>query len=328
MALTMTNSDEMLTRYLFGELPESEQSRLEERYFTDAEIFDRLVQLETEMVDSYTRGQLSPELRNRFERAYLTDSNRRARLRFSEALVAKLDQNAVSSLIDRPPVQSPHWWQRVFLSGTGTQRTLAFSMAFAILFVSLLTLWLWIQNNRLRQDLASIQSHQAILEQRARETEQRLADERTRTEQLNAELERARSEAAPQLQTPPEHTSSTIASLVLVVSGVRGTETGAAPKLIIKKETEEVRLQLKLKENEYKNYNLVLQRVGGNEIYNRKHLKPRTAKSGTSLNVTIPASKIATGDYILTLRGLTANGNVEDVSQSLFRVESGQTKPQ
>jgi len=316
----MSNSDEMLTRYLFGELPESEQSQLEERYFNDTQIFERLVQLETAMVDSYTRGQLSPELRDRFERAYLADSNRRARVRFSEALKTKLDLGAVLPVTDSTVVRPSSWWQRLSLSMTGTQKWLAFSMALALLLVSAATLWLWIQNSRLRQDLANIHSQQTNQEQHARETEQQLADERARTQQLSAELDRARTQTPP-APTAPESSGSTIASLVLMVSGVRGTGAGDAPKLIIHKETQQIRLQLKLKEHDYKGYNLVLQAVGGNEIYNRQNLKARITRSDTSLTVTIPASKIAAGDYLLTLRGLTAAGEIQDVSQSLFHVE-------
>ena len=108
----MTNSDEMMTRYLFGELSEAEQSQLEARYFTDAQTFDQLTQLETELVDSYARGRLSTRMRERFERAYLGNPDRRARLRFGEALAAKLDEIAASRVAERTGVGGSSWWQR------------------------------------------------------------------------------------------------------------------------------------------------------------------------------------------------------------------------
>ena len=40
-----------------------------------------------------------------------------------------------------------------------------------------------------------------------------------------------------------------------------------------------------------------------------------------SFNISLPASKLDADDYILTLRGFTPSGELEDVSQSLFRVE-------
>src|SRR5512138_2442454 len=97
----MTDADEMMTRYLFGELSEAEQAQLEEHYFTDAQTFNQLAQLETELIDDYARGRLSPPMRARFERAYLSNPNRRARLKFSEALTTRLDQSVVSPVVEQ-----------------------------------------------------------------------------------------------------------------------------------------------------------------------------------------------------------------------------------
>src|SRR5690349_201083 len=115
----MTESDEILTRYLFGELSEPEQARLEERYFDDARAFEQLTRLEAELVDGYARGRLSPQVRERFERAYLADPNRRAHLRFGEALAAKLDQVAASRAADRAGASGASWWQRLASSLLG-----------------------------------------------------------------------------------------------------------------------------------------------------------------------------------------------------------------
>src|SRR2546423_314400 len=220
----MPNSDETMTRYLFGELSESEQAQLEERYFTDAQTFDQLAQLETELVDNYARGRLSAQIAQK---------------------------------------------------------------------------------------------------EREREARQQLDNEQARTQELTAELERARSE--PELQPTPTTTerpapavaAPSVASLVLMAGGIRGVDTGAAPTLVIHKVTQQVRLQLKLRENEYQSYQLVLQAVGGKEVFNRRHIKPLTTKSGASFIFSLPASKVGVGDYILTLRGFTPSGGLEDVSQSL-----------
>jgi len=64
-----------------------------------------------------------------------------------------------------------------------------------------------------------------------------------------------------------------------------------------------------------------LKAVGGEEILNRQHFKPLADKSGASFVLTLPAFRVKAGDYILTLRGYRPSGELEDVSQSLFRVE-------
>ena len=48
-----------MRRYLLGELSESEQSDLEEKYFTDPQVFNQVLKTERELVDAYVRGQLS-----------------------------------------------------------------------------------------------------------------------------------------------------------------------------------------------------------------------------------------------------------------------------
>src|SRR5256714_8874197 len=319
----MPNSDETMTRYLFGELSESEQAQLEERYFTDAQTFDQLAQLETELVDNYARGRLSAQMRERFERAYLENRNRRARLRFGEALAAKADQLAASRVAEQSSVRAASLWQRFSSLLTGGRRVFAFSMALALLLLSLVSAWLFIQGKRLRQDLARARDAQTAQEQREREARQQRDSEQARTQELTAELERARSE--PELQPTPTTTerpapavaAPSVASLVLMAGGIRGVDTGAAPTLVIHKVTQQVRLQLKLRENEYQSYQLVLQAVGGKEVFNRRHIKPLTTKSGASFIFSLPASKVGVGDYILTLRGFTPSGGLEDVSQSL-----------
>ncbi|PYT01202.1 MAG: hypothetical protein DMF65_08125, partial [Acidobacteria bacterium] len=294
----MTNSDEMMTRYLFGELSEAEQSQLEARYFTDAQTFDQLTQLETELVDSYARGRLSPRMRERFERAYLGNPDRRARLRFGEALAAKLDEIAASRVADQAGVGVAPWWQRLSSLLRGGRRALAFSLALALLLVSSLSVWLFVHSRHLRQDLARAREAQAAQEQREREARQQLDSEQARTQELTVELEHARTE--PKLQPTPTAPESpapsvaapSVASLVLIAGGIRGVDTGASPTLLIHKGTQQVRLQLKLRENEYQSYQLVLQAVGGKEVFNRQHFKPQTDRSGASFIFSLPASKV------------------------------------
>jgi hypothetical protein len=72
------------------------------------------------------------------------------------------------------------------------------------------------------------------------------------------------------------------------------------------KGTAEVRLHLNLKDHDYQDYQLVLQAIGGREILNHAHIKPSLTKSGASFTVTLPAAKIAEGDYMLTLKSITA----------------------
>src|SRR5713101_766427 len=88
----MNESEQTMARYLLGELSDAEQAALEEKYFTDPQVFDKMVKTENELVDDYARGRLTPQLRERFEQYYLAHPKRRERAKFAQALATKLDQ--------------------------------------------------------------------------------------------------------------------------------------------------------------------------------------------------------------------------------------------
>ena len=314
----MNNSEQMMTRYLLGELSESERADLERRYFAEAAVFERLSQCESDLMDDYARGRLSPETRERFEKAYLADPERRARLRFSEALVAKLDREVSPGLIPQE-AETTSWWQKLFVPFIGGQRALAFSFAVLLLMV-LGSAWLLLRTSRLRNELAQTRATEAAREQHERELQQQLIDEQARNQQLIAELDRERVQPTPEVgPSPSQNSAPAFVSLLLVASGVRGAET-KSPTLSIPPGTQDVRIQLKISENEYQSYQLELHAVGSKEIFSRQNVKPKVIKSGASFEFSLPATKFTSGDYILTLRGVTQSGEVEDVSKSLFRV--------
>jgi hypothetical protein len=107
--------------------------------------------------------------------------------------------------------------------------------------------------------------------------------------------------------------------LILNISGARGPEPGTPPTLNLPSGTEKARIELNLQDVDYTSYSVMIQRAGGSEIFKRDGLK----SSGTarvSLALIVPANRFAPGDYILTLKGVTQNGELEDLSKSFFRV--------
>jgi anti-sigma factor RsiW len=316
----MNESEQTMVRYLLGELSDSEQAALEEKYFTHPQVFDELVKAENELVDDYACGRLSPQLRERFEQYYLAHPNRRERTKFAQALATKLDQVGSDHPAVDPGIKLTPWWQRLPKLFGGT-RAFAFSMALALLLLTLGGGWLLLRTRRLREELAQTQAAHAAQEQRDRELQQQLANEHTRINDLNDELNRARvEEKRSQPQFPGIHARPAFVTLLLTAGGVREGDTGSAPRLIIPTGTEQVRIQLNIREGDYSAYRVVLQAIGGETIFSRQGVKPKATKSGSTFIVTVPARRFAAGDYILTLRGVRADAEVDDVSKSIFRV--------
>ena len=89
----MSKREQTIRHYLLGELPESQQVKLEQEYFGDAQMFEQVVQVENDLVDQYARGLLPPATRSRFEEYYLAHPQRRERARFAETLRKKIEQS-------------------------------------------------------------------------------------------------------------------------------------------------------------------------------------------------------------------------------------------
>jgi hypothetical protein len=290
---------EMMTRYLLGDLSESEQRSFEQQYFSEPRVFERLLVVESELMDDYARNRLNKDVRARFEQHYLADAARRERAAFADALTRRLDQQQKETVI------RPSFWRRLITSLD--RPALAYAGAVACLILLSAGIWLFISMRRLREQLAQSQASQAEHQRQVRELEQQIANEQAR---LAAERERL----ARQQPSPSPSTSSSIAALALVVSGVRSAQV-TKPLLIIRKGTREVHLHVTVKDTDYKTFQAIVSPVGGNAIHNSQ------PKSNGSFTLVMPAAKFTVGDYVLTLKAVNERGESEEVSKSLFRVQ-------
>ena len=293
-----------VTRYLLGELPEQEQAALEKRYFNDPVVFDRVVQVESRLVDAYARDQLSSEMRERFEQSYLKHPSRRERVEFAKALTSRIDKQPVKSA---SPVSL---WQRLLGIVGGERPRLRLSMALASVVIVLAAAWIFVtirRQQREQREAAQIQSQQENQEQRERE-------------QTAQQQPTVVPQQIPQ-QSPSPNTTRPVAFLALTVGGVRGSDNGGTQTLVIPHDTTQAQLVLKLKDNTYPRYRVSLQKIGGAEIFSQSNLRPRSTKAGASFVFTVPASQLSSGDYALTLTGITAEGETDNLNKSLFRVE-------
>jgi hypothetical protein len=75
-----TDDDARLRQYLLGELSDEQNAALEEEYFENDAILDRVSVAEDELIESYLSGRLPPPDRERFDRHYLAAPNHRSRV--------------------------------------------------------------------------------------------------------------------------------------------------------------------------------------------------------------------------------------------------------
>ena len=310
----MTESDEILRGYLLGALSPAEETALEERYFSDPQLFDRIVGIESDLVDQHARGLLSGEVLRRFESHYLANPRRRERAEFAATFAEKTKRNTKPAAVRA--AKSESWLSRFLMPG---RPRFAWALSLVLLLLLGIIFWFSIETRRLHQQLARVEADRASREQREHDLQQKIAADEQHAEELSAELERLR---LAQVEVQPSPASGpAFVTLALGIAGVRGAESGAPPQLVIPPKTDQVRLQLSLKESDYSKYRAVLQSADGREVFAWKQLSPRSTKSGVQLALTAPAQRFATGDYILTLRGVRQTGAEEDISKSRFRVD-------
>jgi len=82
-----------------------------------------------------------------------------------------------------------------------------------------------------------------------------------------------------------------------------------------------VRLQLQLEAGDYQSYRARLRTAEGDEMWRQDQLTPQPTRSGPAIIVNLPASRFRSRDYTIRLSGVTAEGEVEEVSSYYFRVE-------
>jgi hypothetical protein len=71
MSLATDSKDDLLMKYLFNELPTSENEKLEDQMALDEELSERIQALEMIMIDRYVSGTMTPGEISRFENGFL-----------------------------------------------------------------------------------------------------------------------------------------------------------------------------------------------------------------------------------------------------------------
>jgi hypothetical protein len=304
----------VVVRYLFDELPEEERARFEEEYFCDDSAFEQLEIIESELTDDYVRGRLSSGDRVRFEGRLLRSSRLRERVEFAKTLTTSVARESLSRS------QSLSWSQlfRSFVGGSGSR--VRMSLAAGGLVVVITSVVLWVQTARLRDELEQSRAETAKLERRQRDIERESGDVHSRNEELARELERERelrqTLEAQVAQAPPSEGS--IVSLLLTPALVR--DPAEARVLSLPRNASAARLQFVVEITRYKRYRLTLTTVEGSRVWVANGLRLRSAGSARTIVVTVPANRLAAGDYLANIEGISPIGEGESIADYYFRV--------
>jgi hypothetical protein len=314
-------NDKVMVRYLLGDLRGEDESRFEESYFENDEIYLQLKTVERDLIDAYVRGELSTREREQFETHYLSDPGRRQRVEFAKALARSFSRPGVR-VENATARESVGWWQSLghLLRVSNRRVVLVMTILLVVAGGSLLT----IETVRLRNRLGRSEADTAALQQRQRDLEAQLAEKQRQTNQSAEDLDRNRAELdrlkreLASLQEPGSKPTTTIASFLLSASLVR--EAGERNRLMIPPGASGVRMQLSIDEDVYAKYRASLRTAEGAELWSGPAPNRRSGRAGKRVVLTLPAGLLSEGDYILALTGVTLEGELEGAGNYYFRV--------
>lgn len=308
--------ENLMRRYLLGDLPESETNTLEIQVLRDDEKFEELWEIENRLVDGYVRGRLSSADQQRFERHYQASPVHRQRVAVARNLVEEADRSSAAVAPGPAKVSLG-----VRLSEKLGFQLLSWQSALvaAMLLFAMCSLWLLLDRSRLRREQEQLRAETQSRQNREDALSQQLAGAKAESKELESEIERLRlsrnGNALPPNQEPTPR--PTIYSLLLSPTLIRGgdnTQTATIPP-----QTDLVRLQMKVDQENARRYEVSVHTVEGRQVWEQQ-IKPPDNHRNSIISAQIPAGKLPKGDYILTLSATNPTGQPEEVNRYFFRV--------
>src|SRR5262245_13918867 len=159
-------SEDLIERYLLGELPVAERTALENEYLADKAKYDQVCRIEDDLLYRYARGALSPADRERVERQYMTNPWRRRHLEFAKALAQVIDGEPAASS-DAKRSTGVSWRSQLAALPHGLRLALGLTLAIAALLIIIGGTWFAIETSQLRARLGEAQRKVEAQQERA-----------------------------------------------------------------------------------------------------------------------------------------------------------------
>jgi hypothetical protein len=279
------NDENRLVRYLLGQMPQEEQAEIEERYLADPDFHQELRAAERDLIDRYVHGELVE--REQFEKSFLASPRRRQKVEFARALMRTLDKQQTAA--ERPQVipERSSWWTAAvqFLK---LQTAAPAWIAAAAAIVILAGVWLLMRGGAEQTPNPMVQTPP-----------------------------QQQPEVPPTPPPGPTPAPVRVATFFLTPGLVRSA--GDETPVVTVEANVGVSLQLLLESADFKTYRAVIRTAEGSEVWRQDQLTVRDTASGQAVAVDPPVGRLNAGDYTVRLSGVTAGGQVEDVSSYYFR---------
>lgn len=301
-----TAQENLMLRYLLGDLSEAEQVALEQEYFADSEKFEQVWALENELVDNYVRGSLPKQERALFERNYLASPQHQSRVAVARNLVQAADETIIVENNPAPIKSTTSWWSNLLASLQLTQLAWGGAAALAMLLLALGGWWYLRNSSAPTEQIARQDSPASPV----------LVPSVTTPSPLPIASETPKSVLPTPTPQPSQSARPAVPAVLAFALGGALRNSGEIHRLSIPPGTKQVRMRIRLEDAEYQRYQIRLRTIGGDEVLTQQSLQP----VGQAVFVTIPTNKLPHGDYSLTLSGVSQAGDAEELTKYFLRV--------
>lgn len=288
-------SDDVVRRFLLGQLSPNEQPGFEHRLFRDSELEARVRLAEFELADDYACARLGAEDRERFEQRFLVAHDRKLKLNVSNALRDRF-------AFRQAPVRTMTQFVKQLQNLNFNQFMVRIAFGVAMLVVIVGGAWLLVKREPRIKD--------GIKEGIKRASRIR----RSQPADVPRETHHAPDKSAPEHR----ETASPKVEIITLSPDVL-LESGEAPSINLPAGAHDiVRLHLVVEPEPSAFYQAQLSTIEGQTVVTAESLKT-TEVAGNKIDFDVPVGLLKAGDYKITLRRVSDTSK-ESVTSYYFRV--------
>ncbi|MFL6255019.1 MAG: hypothetical protein ACJ74T_08340 [Pyrinomonadaceae bacterium] len=337
-------TDDLITRFLLGELSDEERAQVEQRFLADNEFFEEMLSAEDALMDQYLLGQLSDRQRERAEALFHSSRRQKRDVSFTEELITSLRKAEPSGtqtaqtgpsvsghLLGRDAARrgdanAPRFGVlgRAFSASSAALKSLASrldwagGLAFALLLLCLVLVSLIVYRYSRTE---SREAERAESERSGQKTPEKAPGDANSTAELKeqSETSNGKGETAEELvaQTHPRKPE---AGEVVILTPTALERGGGSKTVKLKTGAGRVKLQLELDEGKrYGRYSVSISSFDGRKVWSDDSLDAGQIRKGR-ITLTLPSSLFRYDDYRIELKGLPDGGEPVRVADYVFKV--------
>ena len=311
-------TDDLLIRYLLGELEKAERLQVAERSFCDDDVFNRLLEAENDLVDRYVAGHLTSAERQLFEKAAAERDSLRQKVAFAGALGAATCARDTTRVAARRelPIRTG--------SGKRSDRKKFWYSLAAAASLLLVIGGLWIARRGQQASLTAqrqVQDAQSLDAAPPSPGSTELSKDAQTTPSLGNEPAAGSDRGSDRAggARAEDNPAVSVATFVLLPGSTR---SAAEPRVLkVKSGAQSVRLQLQLDESEeYPAYTAVIRTLHGDPVLKRSSLRPSRLPFGKVLTLEMAVRDLRPGQYEVEVTGRPKAGPDAIVNYYYFSI--------